>query len=177
MGQPPGCLTNVGPVSLCFKLPGVVSVWCDSITFLLPLHPADNHFHGNKAHSSCDEVFSGLKLWANTPKIQISDLSKPKLSQWYSNGATNHPTQQLRVTPSAPQSFLVSCLVSASAAARSTSVRGQKWLRSPTGRLSGRRISAAMMMNVMYHPSIATTKMSAPPAWFIISLTRYVRGY
>lgn len=89
MGQPPGCLTNVGHVSLCFKLPGVVSVWCDSITFLLPLHPADNHFHGNKAHSSCDEVFSGIKLWANTPKIQISDLSKPKLSQWYSNGTTN----------------------------------------------------------------------------------------
>lgn len=25
------CLTNVGPASSCFKLPGVVSVWCDSM--------------------------------------------------------------------------------------------------------------------------------------------------
>lgn len=123
--------------------------------------------------------YSVVSNYGQTPrKYKYPTSASPS----YPNGIpmvqpTNHPTQQLRVTPSAPQSFLVSCLVSASAAARSTSVRGQKWLRSPTGRLSGRRISAAMMMNVMYHPSIATTKMSAPPAWFIISLPRYVRGY
>lgn len=51
-----------------------------------------------------------------------------------------------------------------SASERVTSVLGQKWLRSPTGKLIPRRISAAMMTKVIYQPRIATMKSSAPPA-------------
>lgn len=51
-----------------------------------------------------------------------------------------------------------------SISANSTSF-GQKWERSPTGNLA-MRISAAIMTTVLYHPSNATTKNIAPPAYF-----------
>jgi len=54
----------------------------------------------------------------------------------------------------------------------STSVRGQKWLRSPTGRVMARRISAAIITNVMYQPKQPTTKRSAPPACRVADCVR-----
>ncbi len=50
-----------------------------------------------------------------------------------------------------------------SVAANSTSVLGQKWLRSPTGSRRLMRISAAMMMKHMYQPRAATINSKAPP--------------
>jgi len=52
-----------------------------------------------------------------------------------------------------------------SASLSDTSVFGQKCDKSPTGKLTGNLISAAIMTKVIYHPNAATINNNAPPVW------------
>lgn len=81
----------------------------------------------------------------------------------------SHPSDPTTATRP-PEAAASSCGVSAqsscsrcSVAASSTSVLGQKWLRSPTGSRRLMRISAAMMMKHIYQPKTATINNKAPP--------------
>ena len=124
----------------------------------------------------CDrDGTAGHDCQSTNDKTQTSHITCPRLI----------PTPDLRL------SCHQACF---SSSPNATSVFGQKWLRSPTGKLMPNRISAAIITKVIYHlesrwccvsemlvtgmlglgnnrthPKMATMNNSAPPAWSMVS--------